>query len=49
MKCTNCGQTCYMEKYPEVVFINKKENIYICEECSINYEEINGVIQERKE
>lgn len=45
MKCTSCGKKCYDEKYPEVVF--KDSNSYICEECSIDYEEIDGKIRLR--
>jgi len=45
MKCTSCGKECYEEQYPEVVF--QSETHCICEECSIDYEEVNGVIQLR--
>ena len=48
MKCTSCGKECYEEQYPEVVFQN--ETHCICEECSIDYEELeNGIIQLREE
>ena len=47
MKCTSCGQECFEEKYPEVVF--QDENNCICEECSIDYEEVNDKIQYRRE
>lgn len=47
MKCTSCGKECFNEQYPEVVF--KNENNCICEECSIDYEELSdGVIQLRE-
>lgn len=45
MFCTSCGKECFDNQYPEVVF--KNENNYICEECSIDYEEIKGKICER--
>lgn len=35
MKCTACGQECFNNKYPEVVF--RDDNNCICEECSIYY------------
>ena len=48
MKCTICGQECFDNKYPEVVFKNKTN--CICEECSIDYEEDkNGVIKIRSD
>lgn len=47
MKCTSCGQECFDEHSPEVVF--KDDNNCICEECSIDYEEVDGVIQLRKD
>lgn len=47
MKCAACGKECFDNKYPEVVF-RDKENC-ICEECSIDYEEIDGKIQYRKD
>lgn len=37
MKCTVCGQECFEEQYPEVVF--SYEEYCVCEECSIDYEE----------
>ena len=46
-KCTVCGQECYDDEFPEVVFID--EESCICEECSIDYEEINGKIRLRKD
>jgi len=47
MKCTSCGKECYEEQYPEVVFQN--ETNCICEECSIDYEELeNGIIHLRE-
>lgn len=47
MKCTCCGKECYNDKYLEVVF--KDENSVICEECSIDYEEVDGQIRKRKD
>jgi len=47
MKCTVCGQECFDETYPEVVF--KDEKYCICEECSIDYEEVNGKVQYRQD
>lgn len=47
MKCTACGQECFSEQHPEVVFHD--ENNCICEECSIDYEEVNGVVQYRED
>lgn len=45
MKCTACNQECFDEQYPEIVF--KDEQNCICEDCSIDYEEVNGKIQYR--
>lgn len=49
MKCTKCGQECFDEEYPQVVFHDDK--YCICEECSIDYEEndITGKVQYRKD
>lgn len=48
MKCTACGQDCFEDYYPEIVFKNEKN--CICEECSIDYEENNdGEIYLREE
>ena len=47
MKCTVCGQECYDETYPEVVF--KDEKYCVCEECSIDYEEVNSKVQYRQD
>lgn len=44
-KCTACGQVCFKDECPEIVF--KDEKNCICEECSIDYEEVNGKIQLR--
>lgn len=38
--CTVCGGKCYESQSPEVVF--KTETDIICENCSIDYEEIEG-------
>ena len=45
MKCTACGKECFDEQYPEVVFID--EHNIICEECSIDYEVIDGKVHVR--
>lgn len=45
MKCTACGQECFDNQYPEVVF--RDEENCICEDCSIDYEEVNGEIRLR--
>jgi len=47
MKCTDCGQECFDEQFPEVIF-SDEENC-ICEECSIEYEMIGGKVKKRKE
>lgn len=52
MKCTVCGQECSpihkTSRYvPEVIFID--EHNIICEECSIDYEEVNGKLQPRRD
>jgi hypothetical protein len=47
MKCTVCVKECFDEQFPEVVF--KDKDNCICEECSIDYEEVNGKIQYRKD
>lgn len=47
MKCTCCGKECYNDNYPEIVF--KDDKNIICEECSIDYTEVNGKIQKRKD
>jgi len=39
MRCTACGQECFDETYPQVVFQGNGK--LICEECSIDYEEIS--------
>lgn len=44
-KCTSCNKRVYGNKYPEIVFSDKSH--IICEDCSIDYEEINGKIQLR--
>jgi len=46
MICTSCGNECHANKYPEFIFIDKDN--CICEECSIDWEEINGKIQLRE-
>lgn len=47
MKCTACGQECFDEAYPQMVFQDDKK--CICEECSIDFEEVNGVVQFRQD
>lgn len=47
MKCTSCGGECFDGEYPEVVF--KDEEKCICEECSIDYEDVNGKVQFRQD
>ena len=47
MKCTSCGGECFDEEYPEVVF--KDEEKCICEECSIDYKDVNGKVQVRQD
>lgn len=47
MKCTSCGNECFDNKYPEVVFADGK-NI-ICEECSIDYEMNGNKVEVRKD
>lgn len=45
MKCTVCNQECFLDSYPEVVFTD--DTHCICEECSVDFEEIDGYIFER--
>ena len=47
MKCAACGQECFDETYPQVVFQDDKK--CICEECSIDFEEIGDVVQFRQD
>ena len=48
LSCTSCGQECFDEFYPQVVFQDATH--CICEECSIDYEELdNGIIRLREE
>jgi len=46
MKCTSCNKECFDNKYPEIVF--KDDNNFICEDCSIDFEEIDGNIYKRQ-
>lgn len=39
--CFHCGGECHADSYPEIVFSG--EGIHICEECSIDFEEVCGV------
>lgn len=39
--CFHCGGECHSDRYPEVVFSG--EGVHICEECSIDFEEVCGV------
>ena len=43
--CTNCGKKCYQDKYPEIVF--RDESQVICEECSIDFDEIGEKVVKR--
>ncbi len=43
--CYNCGEDCFNNQYPEIIF--KDDDRCICENCSIDYEEINGKIEYR--
>jgi hypothetical protein len=47
MICTNCGKECFDNESPEKVF----KDLYncICEDCSIDYVEIDGRVQKREE
>jgi len=48
MKCTACGQECFEDEiYPQAVFWDDKK--CICEECNIDFEEVDGVIKFRKD
>jgi len=47
MKCTACGNKCFDDIYPQVVFQDEKK--CICEECSLDFEQIDGVVQFRKD
>ena len=48
MKCTACGNECFEDAiYPQAVFWDDKK--CVCEECSPDYEEVNGVIQFRQD
>lgn len=50
MKCTCCGNECFLEevnKHPEIVFMDER-NI-ICEECSIDYEMDGNEVVIRKD
>ena len=48
MKCTACGQECFEDEiYPQAVFWDEKK--CICEECSIDFEEVDGVVQFRQD
>lgn len=45
--CTVCGGRCYESKSPEIVF--RTEEDIICENCSIDYEEVDGKVVKRKD
>jgi len=47
MKCTACGQECFDETYPEVMFSD--DTHCICEECSMDYEEVGFKVQFRED
>lgn len=46
--CIICGQQCFHNYSPEIVFSNAN-GIIICEDCSIDYEERDGEIRYRKD
>lgn len=37
--CSSCGKTCFDNQYPEVVFKDLYRKEFVCEECSIDYEQ----------
>lgn len=43
--CTECGNYCFDDASPEIVFID--ENRVVCEDCSIDFEEVDGVLRMR--
>ncbi len=45
LNCTVCGNVCHSDSYPEIVF--KDKDNCICENCSIDYEEVDGKVQKR--
>jgi len=47
IKCTVCGKECYNDKSPEIVFWDYRH--CICENCSIDFEEVNGKVQYRSD
>lgn len=47
LTCTSCGKECFENDYPEIVF--RDENNCICEECSIDYDEVDGIVQLRED
>jgi len=48
MKCTACGNECFEDAiYPQAVFWDDKK--CICEECSIDFDQIDGVVQFRQD
>jgi len=48
MNCTACGNECFEDEiYPQAVFWDDKK--CICEECSIDFEEFDGVVQFRQD
>ena len=46
-KCIVCGNECHANRFPEVVFTHKSGPI--CEKCSIDFEEVDGVVQFRSD
>jgi len=44
--CTECGGACFDNSYPEVVFSDSENRI--CENCSIDFEEVEGRLQRRE-
>ena len=47
MICTCCKKECFENEYPQIVFSDTKNTI--CEECSINYEQMNGTVTIRED
>ncbi len=45
MKCSCCGEECFENEYPEIVFTDNEH--CICENCSIDFEMEDGVIVAR--
>ena len=37
--CNSCKEQCYPNKSPEIVFMDETQDVHICENCSIDFEE----------